>query len=124
MLPLKETREVLYRLMRANYLTLQDIPKTADHAPSRTFYTFRAVPHDACKTLLVNLVQALLNVRLRLQHELLKEKEMFDLLGQSNVTKAIFLSKQDQIERVKEVNKLMLNTQNSLVTMLDLFAFY
>ncbi len=50
--------------------------------------------------------------------------QMFELLGQSNVTKAVFLSKQDQIERVKEVNKLMLNTQISLVTMLDLFAFY
>ncbi len=49
---------------------------------------------------------------------------MFDLLGQSNVTTAVFLSKQDQIARVKEVNKLMLNTQLSLVTQLGLFAFY
>lgn len=65
-----------HRKRNCGGLAAQDIPKTADHAPSRTFYTFRAVPEDAFRTLLLNLVQALLNVRLRLQHELLKEKEV------------------------------------------------
>lgn len=57
----------------------QDIPKTADHAPSRTIYTFRAVPADAYHTLLLNVMQALLNVRVRLAHELAKEQEVRSL---------------------------------------------
>lgn len=124
MLPLKDTRELLYKLLRSQYLSLQDIPKTADHAPSRTFYTFRAVPTDAYNTLLQNLVQGLYNVRVRLATELAKEQEMLDLLRQGNATAALLQSHQDQIARVQEVNKGMVNTQLNLVTMLDLFLFF
>lgn len=41
MLPVKETRELLYRMFRAEYLELQEVAKTADHAPSRTFFLWR-----------------------------------------------------------------------------------
>lgn len=49
---------------------------------------------------------------------------MLDLLRQGNATPALLQSHQDQIARVQEVNKVMLNTQLSLVTMLDLFLFF
>lgn len=58
------------------WLRLQDIPRTTDHAPSRTFYTFRVSTDNVCFVLAGNLYQAALNVRLRLQHEMLQEKEV------------------------------------------------
>jgi DNA-directed RNA polymerase III subunit RPC3 len=41
MLPVKETRELLYRMFKEEYLELQEVAKTADHAPSRTFFLWR-----------------------------------------------------------------------------------
>lgn len=41
MLPVKDTRELLYQMMRDGFLSLQDIPRSADRAPSRSFYTWR-----------------------------------------------------------------------------------
>lgn len=46
MQPHKETRELLYRMLRAGYMQLQDIPRTSDRAPSRCFYTWY-VDHEA-----------------------------------------------------------------------------
>ena len=42
MLPMKDTRELLYKLLRADYVQLQEVARTPDRAPSRTFYLWRA----------------------------------------------------------------------------------
>lgn len=38
MMAAKETRERLYQLLQYGLLHMQEVPKTADHAPSRTFF--------------------------------------------------------------------------------------
>ena len=40
MMPAKETKDVCYRLFTENILSLTEIPRTPDHAPSRTLYLF------------------------------------------------------------------------------------
>ena len=42
MLPAKEGRALLYTLLAAGAVALQDVPRGADRAPSRTLYTWRA----------------------------------------------------------------------------------
>ena len=54
----------------------QDIPRSQEHAPSKTFYTFRANTADACSQLQNNTVQALLNLRIRMHQELAQEEEV------------------------------------------------
>jgi DNA-directed RNA polymerase III subunit RPC3 len=41
MLPVKDTRTILYKLLKGNYVTLQEVSKTGDHNPQRTFYVWR-----------------------------------------------------------------------------------
>jgi hypothetical protein len=41
MLPVKDTRTILYRLLKGNYVTLQEVSKTGDHNPQRTLYVWR-----------------------------------------------------------------------------------
>lgn len=41
MLPLKDTREILYKLLQCGYLYLQEVSKSSDHAPSRTIYLWK-----------------------------------------------------------------------------------
>ncbi|XP_010080254.1 PREDICTED: DNA-directed RNA polymerase III subunit RPC3, partial [Pterocles gutturalis] len=38
MIPAKEAKDMLYKMLSENFVALQEIPKTPDHAPSRTFY--------------------------------------------------------------------------------------
>uniref|UniRef100_A0A493SZN9 DNA-directed RNA polymerase III subunit RPC3 n=1 Tax=Anas platyrhynchos platyrhynchos TaxID=8840 RepID=A0A493SZN9_ANAPP len=48
MIPAKEAKEMLYRMLSENFVALQEIPKTPDHAPSRTFYLYTVnVPASA-----------------------------------------------------------------------------
>ena len=41
MIPVKDTRELLYKLLKAEYVQIQEVARTSDHAPSRTFYLWR-----------------------------------------------------------------------------------
>jgi len=44
MIPVKDTRELLYKLLKAKYVQIQELARTMDHAPSRTFYLWRVDP--------------------------------------------------------------------------------
>lgn len=48
-----------------SYLALQDVPRTADHAPSRTFYTWRANVDGAIARLTSDLYRAAGNLHAR-----------------------------------------------------------
>lgn len=80
MLPKEEAREALYHLLRAGYLKLQDVPKTADHAPSRTFYTWRAHWPSSRARLQIDLYKAAANVLERLRYEKEERKEFWDVV--------------------------------------------
>lgn len=69
-------KELLYRLYRAGFVSLQDIPRTADHAPSRTLYTWRVQIDAAADKLAAELYKAALNVCLRLEHEYKQQKDV------------------------------------------------
>ncbi|NWU56293.1 RPC3 polymerase, partial [Dromas ardeola] len=48
MIPAKEAKDMLYKMLSENFVSLQEIPKTPDHAPSRTFYLYTVnVPSSA-----------------------------------------------------------------------------
>ncbi|XP_031566026.1 DNA-directed RNA polymerase III subunit RPC3-like [Actinia tenebrosa] len=40
MIPSKDAKELLYKLFSEKIINMQEVPKTADYAPSRTFYLF------------------------------------------------------------------------------------
>lgn len=61
---------------RCRYVSVQDVPRTADHAPSRTFYTFRIQTDAATVRLGAELYRAAANVHARLAHELAQRAEV------------------------------------------------
>ncbi|NXF27830.1 RPC3 polymerase, partial [Rhodinocichla rosea] len=52
MIPAKEAKDMLYRMLSENLVALQEIPKTPDHAPSRTFYLYTVNVMAAARMLL------------------------------------------------------------------------
>ena len=71
-------REILYAMFRNGFVSLQDIPRNADRAPSRTFYTWRATMPSAIITTAVMLYKSASNV-LKMLQDLLTSSELNDI---------------------------------------------
>ena len=52
MIPVKDTRELLYKLVKVEFVQLQEVARTADHSPSRTFYLWRVRRAQAARCVL------------------------------------------------------------------------
>lgn len=76
MIPVKDTRELLYKLLKAEYVQIQEVARTSDHAPSRTFYLWRVDLLRVVEQVGRELYRATSNLRARLIHELSQEQEV------------------------------------------------
>eukprot|EP00271_Cylindrocystis_brebissonii_P015050 TRINITY_DN3697_c0_g1_i2.p1 TRINITY_DN3697_c0_g1~~TRINITY_DN3697_c0_g1_i2.p1 ORF type:complete len:488 (+),score=133.77 TRINITY_DN3697_c0_g1_i2:156-1619(+) len=131
MVPLKEARELLYRLLQDEYLLLQEIAKSADRAPSRTFYLFRLHLPAAFHTALDHLCLAASNVRLRLKHEIAQEQEVMALLEQRPAGGAaaagalqLTAAQRQQLERIRKVAAVLEASLLKLDSAIMLFSAF
>jgi len=65
MMPVKDVREKLTTLCTFGVLNLQEVPKTQERAPSRTFYLWEVVEDRAATTIVDRLYQTMANLRQR-----------------------------------------------------------
>uniref|UniRef100_A0A8B9T0E2 DNA-directed RNA polymerase III subunit RPC3 n=1 Tax=Anas platyrhynchos TaxID=8839 RepID=A0A8B9T0E2_ANAPL len=91
MIPAKEAKEMLYRMLSENFVALQEIPKTPDHAPSRTFYLYTVNVPASARMLLHRCYKSVANLMERRQFE---TKENKRLLEKSQRVEAILASMQ------------------------------
>ncbi|NWI04670.1 RPC3 polymerase, partial [Tichodroma muraria] len=106
MIPAKEAKDMLYRMLSENLVSLQEIPKTPDHAPSRTFYLYTVNVMAAARMLLHRCYKSVANLMERRQHEMRENKR---LLEKSQRVEAILASMQatgaeaSQLHEVEEM---------------------
>ncbi|KAJ6651353.1 hypothetical protein lerEdw1_021052 [Lerista edwardsae] len=91
MIPAKEAKEMMYRMLSTNIITLQEIPKTPDHAPSRTFYLYAVNTLSAARLLLHRCYKTVANL---MQRRLYEAKENRRLLEKAQRIEAILGSVQ------------------------------
>ncbi|XP_042295368.1 DNA-directed RNA polymerase III subunit RPC3 [Sceloporus undulatus] len=91
MIPAKEAKEMMYKMLSANIVALQEIPKTPDHAPSRTFYLYTVNTLASARMLLHRCYKSVANLIERRLHE---TKENRRLLEKSQRVEAILASMQ------------------------------
>nr|XP_031292405.1 DNA-directed RNA polymerase III subunit RPC3 isoform X2 [Camelus dromedarius] len=91
MIPAKEAKDMLYKMLSENFISLQEIPKTPDHAPSRTFYLYTVNIPSAARMLLHRCYKSVANLIERRQFE---TKENKRLLEKSQRVEAIIASMQ------------------------------
>lgn len=121
---LTETRELLYRLLKEEYLQLQEVSKAADHAPSKTTYLWRVNYPCVVEHVLEDMFRAASNVGLRLAHELQQEQEVLDVLKQYHHSKTskdapnVTLT-QTQHEQVKRIRRVAAVLEASLLKLDD-----
>ncbi|TRZ05819.1 hypothetical protein HGM15179_021289 [Zosterops borbonicus] len=106
MIPAKEAKDMLYRMLSENLVSLQEIPKTPDHAPSRTFYLYTVNVMGSARMLLHRCYKSVANLMERRQHEMQENKRLLD---KSQRVEAILASmqatgaEQAQLHEVEEM---------------------
>lgn len=78
MVPAKDTREVLHRLYRENYISLFNLNQGKQHNPTSMFYLWSTSRPKSLHHATDNVCTALLNMRLRRQHEVEVGKEWIE----------------------------------------------
>ncbi|XP_035758014.1 DNA-directed RNA polymerase III subunit RPC3 [Egretta garzetta] len=74
MIPAKEAKDMLYKMLSENFVSLQEIPKTPDHAPSRTFYLYTVNVLSSARMLLHRCYKSVANLMERRQYETKENK--------------------------------------------------
>ncbi|XP_020783679.1 DNA-directed RNA polymerase III subunit RPC3 [Boleophthalmus pectinirostris] len=126
MIPAKEAKEMLYTLLSKNLVQLQEVPKTPDYAPSRTFYLYTVNQLPTARMLLQNCYKTVGNL---IERRLFESKESKRLLEKSQRIEAILASLQasgaepEQLTEVEEMitaaEKQQLNSLRLHVNKLD-----
>ncbi|XP_063296087.1 DNA-directed RNA polymerase III subunit RPC3 [Pelobates fuscus] len=106
MIPAKEAKDMLYKMLSENLVYLQEIPKTPDHAPARTFYLYAVNTLSSARMLLQRCYKTVANLIERRQYE---TKENKRLLEKSQRIEAILASMQatgaeeTQLQEIEEM---------------------
>lgn len=69
-LPIKEAREALSKLSSLSLIETQEVPRSADRAPSRTLYLFYTDVPKLTQSLLLHLYKAMANVHAQKRYQL------------------------------------------------------
>lgn len=85
LMPLKDVRLLCTKLLAASLIELQEVPKTADRAPSRTFHLFFVDFGKLCAHFLESLYQAQANVMARKAAERAKMEALIEKSARTDV---------------------------------------
>lgn len=86
MVPAKEAREILHRLHRDRYINIFDMHQTKTHNTGTAIFLWNVIPLRLYKTVVNNICTALLNLRLRRQHEVEVGKDWMDRAKEAGAT--------------------------------------
>lgn len=78
MVPAKEARECLHQLYKANYISMLYLHQSKQHNPANAMYLWCIDKRQMEETVLKNISCALLNLRLRRQHEVEQGKDWIE----------------------------------------------
>eukprot|EP01116_Phalansterium_solitarium_P006619 TRINITY_DN18949_c0_g1_i1.p1 TRINITY_DN18949_c0_g1~~TRINITY_DN18949_c0_g1_i1.p1 ORF type:complete len:550 (+),score=174.35 TRINITY_DN18949_c0_g1_i1:485-2134(+) len=117
MIPQKEAREIMYKMITANYIRVQEVPKTAAHLPSMTIFLCY-VPYDEVIRLeCTEIYKSMHNLKLRTAHH---NKTYADLLQRADEASALSREAYDALPESdkRTIEQLQLMEQQIELTVL------
>jgi DNA-directed RNA polymerase III subunit RPC3 len=76
--PRKDVRRLLYTMLRAHLVSLQDVPRSSDRLPQKTFYLWGVPRASVCEQYLESLYFSWCNLRVRANDEADRAKPVLD----------------------------------------------
>eukprot|EP00899_Mesostigma_viride_P024280 jgi/Mesvir1/5036/Mv02241-RA.1 len=110
MMPVKDTREMLYRLMKFEYISLQEVARTGDHAPSRTFYLWKVDVGHVIQLISTEILAGASHLRTRLQYEMSQEKELlahFEKQSRNGLPVNLTVEQRRRLEQMRHVTSML-----------------
>ncbi|KAL2652424.1 hypothetical protein R1flu_020552 [Riccia fluitans] len=115
MVQLKDARELLYRLLKEQYVCVQEVAKSAEHSAQKSIYLWNINWHVIKLLVLDDMYHAAANLQQRLTHELEQEQEVLELLKQIQAAKAsgvdthvtLTQRQQEQVKRIRRVASIL-----------------
>lgn len=120
MVQLKSARELLYRLLKEQYVIVQEVAKTAEHSAQKSFYLWNINWQTVQDLVLDDMYHAAANLGQRLAQELEQEQEVLELLKQIQSAKVAGAEShvtltQRQHEQVKRIRGVASVLESSLL---------
>lgn len=116
--PRKDVRRLLYALYSAKMISLQEVPRSSDRMPARTFFLWGVDTQVATQTYLESLYFSWCNLRLRLEQETDAAKPILDKVDTS---KPITDQEKEKIETWKKAADRLENGIHQLNNLIMLF---
>jgi len=121
MLPMAETRELLYRMLPLEYVSLQEISRTPEHAPSRSFYLWTVQMNRVVRAVQGGLFQVAMRLRQRLAQELKAERKLVELVESTDPGGITIAQASEEHEKLMRVEKQLSVQLARLDPMIALF---
>ena len=121
MLAVAETRELLYRMLPLEYISLQEISRTPEHAPSRSFYLWTVQMDRVIRAVQCGLFQCAMRLRMRLAHELKAERKLVELLESTDPGGITIAQASEEHEKLMRVERQLSVQLQRLDPMIALF---
>ncbi|XP_069796703.1 DNA-directed RNA polymerase III subunit RPC3 isoform X2 [Narcine bancroftii] len=126
MIPAKEAKDMMYRMLSENIIFLQEIPKTPDHAPSRTFYLYTVNLPATARMILQRCYKTVVNLIDRREHETRENKRLLEksqrieaIMASMQATGAVEVQLQEIEEMITAPEQQQLEALKHNVNMLD-----
>jgi DNA-directed RNA polymerase III subunit RPC3 len=113
--PRKDVRRLLYQMYNAKLISMQEIPRTSDRMPAKTFFLWGVHVEALCETYLENLYFSWCNLRLRLEVETERAKPILDKVDTSKVISEAEKGEVDTWKKAADRLESGLNQLNQLV---------
>lgn len=127
MIPSKDCKALLYAMLNDNILSITELSKTSDHAPSRTYYLFFVDIYQICRKILENSYKAIMNLMIKREYSTQGNKRLLEKNKKVNTIIETLKSQgaeQAEIDDVKSmISQEDLNLLNSFEKHLNRFLF-
>ncbi|KAI8074564.1 hypothetical protein BC940DRAFT_230913 [Gongronella butleri] len=113
MLPPKDTREKLGQLQLQGFVDIQEVPKSADRTPGRSFHLWYISLDKCYEQLLTDVYRTIANLQQRKKHELNQRSALLQKLDREDVRKNFDLLSDHDKAQLDHMNKLIERLETS-----------
>ncbi|KAG0555076.1 hypothetical protein KC19_12G142600 [Ceratodon purpureus] len=114
----KNVKELLYRLLKEQYVQVQEIAKTSEHIAIKSIFLWKVNHRAVLYRVLDDLYHAATNLCLRHGHEIQKEQEVLGLVDQLDATReagpdahvphvTLTSTQQEQVRRISRITSIL-----------------
>jgi len=112
MIPFKETKELLYKLLQERLISLQEVSKSGDFTPSRTFYLFSVDFPLVARLLLNRSYQTIANMMSKREQLMIDNKRLLEKNERiEGILSALSSNEQNQDVVIQELEELITPTE-------------